>query len=96
MGDSPLFARAATLFLDADRHGVGILIAPITTMFLIRLRRSAEEFVRRHLIGGWSALPVGRGRRSSSTQKRSRRSWASANKEIIVFTLIIPVLLGSR
>lgn len=95
MGISPVFAGKATFFLAALIGTVsGILIAPITTMyfdsgFLISLKGFVGA-----IIGGLVSYPLAAaGAVLVGLIEAFSSFWASAYKEIIVFTLIIPVLL---
>ena len=95
MGISPVFAGRIT-FLLAGLIGTvsGILIAPITTMyfdsgFLVSLKGFVGA-----IIGGLVSYPVAAlGAVLVGLIEAFSAFWASAYKEIIVFTLIIPVLL---
>lgn len=95
MGISPVVAGKLT-FLLAALLGVfsGILIAPITTIyydtgFLIGLKGFVAA-----IIGGLSSYPLAAAGALLVGQLESFSSfWASAYKEVLVFTLIIPVLL---
>ncbi len=95
MGISPVFAGKATFFLAALIGTVsGILIAPITTVyfdsgFLVSLKGFVGA-----IIGGLVSYPLAAGGAVLVGLIESFSSfWASTYKEIIVFTLIIPVLL---
>jgi branched-chain amino acid transport system permease protein len=95
MGISPVFAGKAT-FLLASLIGTlsGILIAPMTTIyfdsgFLISLKGFVGA-----IIGGLVSYPgAAAGALLVGLIEAYSAFWASAYKEIIVFTLIIPVLL---
>jgi branched-chain amino acid transport system permease protein len=95
MGISPVVAGKLT-FLLAALLGVfsGILIGPITTIyydtgFLIGLKGFVAA-----IIGGLSSFPLAAAGALLVGQLESFSSfWASAFKEVLVFTLIIPVLL---
>ena len=95
MGFSPVFAGKLT-FLLAAFIGVlsGILIAPITTIyydtgFLIGLKGFVAA-----IIGGLASYPIAAAGALLVGGLESFASfWASAYKEVFVFTLIIPVLL---
>ncbi|MBK5913099.1 branched-chain amino acid ABC transporter permease [Rhodocyclus purpureus] len=95
MGFSPVFAGKLT-FLLAAFIGVlsGILIAPVTTIyydtgFLIGLKGFVAA-----IIGGLASFPVAAGGALLVGILESFSSfWASAYKEVFVFTLIIPVLV---
>jgi branched-chain amino acid transport system permease protein len=95
MGISPDFAGKATFALAAF-IGVssGILIAPITTLyfdsgFIISLKGFVGA-----IIGGLVSYPVAAiGAVAVGMVEAFSMFWASAYKEIIVFTLIIPFLL---
>lgn len=95
MGISPVFAGKAT-FLLASLIGTvsGILIAPVTTIyfdsgFLISLKGFVGA-----IIGGLVSYPLAAaGAVLVGLIEAFSAFWASAYKEIIVFTLIIPVLL---
>jgi len=95
MGISPIFAGKATFFLAAVIGTVsGILIAPITTIyfdsgFLISLKGFVGS-----IIGGLVSYPVAAaGALLVGLIEAFSAFWASAYKDIIVFTLIIPVLV---
>lgn len=95
MGISPVFAGKATFFLAALIGTLsGILIAPITTIyydsgFLIGLKGFVAA-----IIGGLASYPIAAGGAIMVGLLEAFSSfWASAYKEVIVFTLIIPVLL---
>ena len=95
MGISPVFAGKATFFLAALIGTVsGILIAPITTMYFDSgFMVSLKGFVGA-IIGGLVSYPLAAGGAVLVGLIEAFSSfWASAYKEIIVFTLIIPVLL---
>ena len=95
MGISPVVAGKLT-FLLAALLGVfsGVLIGPITTIyydtgFLIGLKGFVAA-----IIGGLSSFPLAAAGALLVGQLESFSSfWASAFKEVLVFTLIIPVLL---
>lgn len=95
MGISPVFAGKATFALAA-LIGVmsGVLIAPITTLyydsgFLISLKGFVGS-----IIGGLVSYPVAAGGALLvGLIEAFSAFWASTYKEVIVFTLIIPVLL---
>lgn len=95
MGISPSLAGKAT-FLLATFIGAlsGILIAPITTLyfdsgFIISLKGFVGA-----IIGGLVSYPVAAvGAVAVGLIESFSMFWASAYKEIIVFTLIIPFLL---
>lgn len=95
MGISPVFAGKATFFIAA-LIGVlsGILIAPLTTLyfdsgFLISLKGFVGS-----IIGGLISYPVAAaGAFLVGLIESFSAFWASPYKEIIVFTLLIPVLL---
>lgn len=95
MGISPIFAGKATFCLAALIGTVsGILIAPITTIyfdsgFLISLKGFVGA-----IIGGLVSYPLAAaGALLVGLIEAFSAFWASAYKEIIVFTLIIPVLV---
>jgi len=95
MGISPIFAGKATFGLAALIGTVsGILIAPITTIyfdsgFLISLKGFVGA-----IIGGLVSYPLAAaGALLVGLIEAFSAFWASAYKEIIVFTLIIPVLV---
>ncbi len=102
MGISPLLAGRLT-FLLAALIGVlsGALVAPLTTIyydsgFLIALKGFVAA-----IIGGMASYPLAAGGALLVGLLESFASfWASAFKDVIVFTVIIPVLLwrslGSR
>ena len=95
MGISPAFA-GRTAFLLAAFIGVlsGILIAPVTTLyydsgFLISLKGFVGA-----IIGGLTSYPLAAiGALLVGLIEAFSAFWASTYKEVIVFTLIIPVLL---
>ncbi|WP_423761578.1 branched-chain amino acid ABC transporter permease [Burkholderia sp. NLJ2] len=95
MGISPIFAGKATFFIAA-LIGVlsGILIAPLTTLyfdsgFLISLKGFVGS-----IIGGLVSYPVAAtGAFLVGLIESFSAFWASPYKEIIVFTLLIPVLM---
>ncbi|MFN3987968.1 MAG: branched-chain amino acid ABC transporter permease [Rhodocyclaceae bacterium] len=95
MGISPALAGKLTFFLAA-LIGVlsGVLISPITTIyydsgFLIGLKGFVAA-----IIGGLASYPIAAGGAILVGLLEAFSSfWASAYKEVIVFTLIIPVLL---
>ncbi|CAM4117318.1 branched-chain amino acid ABC transporter permease [Bordetella muralis] len=95
MGISPTLAGKATFFLAALIGTVsGILIAPITTIyfdsgFLISLKGFVGS-----IIGGLVSYPIAAaGAVLVGLIEAFSAFWASAYKDIIVFTLIIPVLV---
>jgi branched-chain amino acid transport system permease protein len=95
MGISPVFAGKATFFLAALIGAMsGVLIAPMTTIyfdsgFLISLKGFVGS-----IIGGLVSYPLAAaGALLVGLIEAYSAFWASAYKEIIVFTLIIPVLL---
>ncbi len=95
MGISPVFAGKITFFVAALIGTVsGILIAPITTLyfdsgFLVSLKGFVGA-----IIGGLVSYPLAAaGALLVGLIEAFSAFWASAYKEIIVFTLIIPVLL---
>lgn len=95
MGISPIFAGKTTFFLAALIGTVsGILIAPITTMYFDSgFMVSLKGFVGA-IIGGLVSYPLAAaGAILVGLIEAFSSFWASAYKEIIVFTLIIPVLL---
>jgi len=94
-GISPDFAGALTFALGALLCAFcGVLIGPITTVyydsgFLISLKGFVGA-----IIGGLSSYPIAAGGALLVGLIEAFSSfWASAFKEVIVFTLIIPVLL---
>lgn len=95
MGFSPVFAGKLT-FLLAAFIGVlsGILIAPLTTIyydtgFLIGLKGFVAA-----IIGGLASYPIAAaGALLVGVLESFSSFWASAYKEVFVFTLIIPVLV---
>ena len=95
VGISPNFAGSLSITLSAAIGAVsGLLIGPIATIyydsgFLIGLK----GFVCA-IVGGLSSYPIAAGGAIFVGLVESFSSfWASAYKEVIVFTLIIPVLL---
>ena len=95
MGISPALAGRLTFFLAALIGALsGVLIAPITTIyydtgFLIGLKGFVGA-----IIGGLASYPVAAaGAVLVGLLEAFSSFWASAHKEVIVFTLIIPVLL---
>lgn len=95
MGISPALAGKLTFFLAA-MIGVlsGVLISPITTIyydsgFLIGLKGFVGA-----IIGGLASYPIAAaGALMVGLLEAFSSFWASAYKEVIVFTLVIPVLL---
>lgn len=95
MGISPVLAGRLTFSLAALIGALsGILIAPITTIyydtgFLIALKGFVGA-----IIGGLASYPIAAaGALVVGLLEAFSSFWASAYKEVIVFTLIIPVLL---
>ena len=95
MGISPNFAGSLTFTLASLLCGFsGVLIGPITTIyydsgFLISLKGFVGA-----IIGGLSSYPLAAaGSLLVGLIESFSSFWASAFKEVIVFTLIIPVLL---
>ncbi|NMG37514.1 branched-chain amino acid ABC transporter permease, partial [Azoarcus sp. TTM-91] len=95
MGISPALAGRLTFLLAAFIGALsGVLIAPITTIyydtgFLIGLKGFVGA-----IIGGLASYPVAAaGAVLVGLLEAFSSFWASAHKEVIVFTLIIPVLL---
>jgi branched-chain amino acid transport system permease protein len=95
VGVSPSFAGALTFTLGALVCAFcGVLIGPITTVyydsgFLVSLKGFVGA-----IIGGLASYPLAAGGALLVGLIESFSSfWASAFKEVIVFTLIIPVLL---
>ena len=95
MGISPTLAGKLTFFLAAFIGALsGVLIAPITTIyydtgFLIGLKGFVAA-----IIGGLASYPLAAmGAIAVGLLESFASFWASAYKEVIVFTLIIPVLL---
>ena len=95
VGISPDFAGALTFTLAALLCAFcGVLIGPITTIyydsgFLISLKGFVGA-----IIGGLSSYPIAAaGALLVGLIESFSSFWASAFKEVIVFTLIIPVLL---
>jgi len=95
MGISPSLAGKLTFFLAALIGALsGVLIAPITTIyydtgFLIGLKGFVAA-----IIGGLASYPIAAlGAVAVGLLEAFSSFWASAYKEVIVFTLIIPVLL---
>ncbi len=95
MGISPTLAGKLTFFLAAFIGALsGVLIAPITTIyydtgFLIALKGFVAA-----IIGGLASYPLAAlGALIVGLLEAFASFWASAYKEVIVFTLIIPVLL---
>ena len=95
VGISPDFAGALTFGLAALLCGFsGVLIGPITTVyydsgFLVGLKGFVGA-----IIGGLSSYPIAAaGALLVGLIESFSSFWASAFKEVIVFTLIIPVLL---
>ena len=94
-GISPEFAGALTFALAALLCGFcGVLIGPITTIyydsgFLVSLKGFVGA-----IIGGLASYPIAAaGALLVGLIESFSSFWASAFKEVIVFTLIIPVLL---
>jgi branched-chain amino acid transport system permease protein len=95
MGISPVFAGKATFFVAAALGVLsGILIAPITTLYFDSgLMISLKGFVG-SIIGGLTSYPIAlAGAFFVGLIESFSAFWASPYKEIIVFTLLIPVLL---
>jgi branched-chain amino acid transport system permease protein len=95
MGISPVVAGKLTLLLAALIGTLsGILIGPITTLyydtgFLIGLKGFVAA-----IIGGLASFPLAAaGAMLVGLLESFSSFWASAFKEVLVFTLIIPVLL---
>lgn len=95
MGISTTFAgKTAFFFAAAIGAASGILIAPITTIyydtgFLIGLKGFVGA-----IIGGLASYPVAAaGALLVGLLESFSSFWASAYKEVLVFTLIIPVLV---
>jgi branched-chain amino acid transport system permease protein len=95
MGISPSLAGKLTFVLAAFIGALsGVLIAPITTIyydtgFLIGLKGFVAA-----IIGGLGSYPIAAvGAVLVGLLEAFSSFWASAYKEVIVFTLIIPVLL---
>ncbi|ATE61575.1 branched-chain amino acid ABC transporter permease [Thauera sinica] len=95
MGISPSLAGKLTFFLAALIGALsGVLIAPLTTIyydtgFLIGLKGFVAA-----IIGGLASYPIAAlGAVAVGLLEAFSSFWASAYKEVIVFTLIIPVLL---
>lgn len=95
MGISPALAGKLTFFLAALIGTLsGVLISPITTIyydsgFLIGLKGFVAA-----IIGGLASYPIAAGGAILVGLLEAFSSfWASAYKEVIVFTLIIPVLV---
>ena len=95
MGISPSLAGKLTFFLAAFIGALsGVLVAPITTIyydtgFLIALKGFVAA-----IIGGLASYPIAAlGALIVGLLEAFASFWASAYKEVIVFTLIIPVLL---
>jgi len=95
MGIPPALAGKLTFFVAALIGALsGVLIAPITTIyydtgFLIGLKGFVGA-----IIGGLASYPIAAaGALLVGLLEAFSSFWASAHKEVIVFTLIIPVLL---
>lgn len=95
MGFSPVFAGKLTFLLAALIGALsGVLIAPITTIyydtgFLIGLKGFVGA-----IVGGLVSYPIAAaGALLVGLLESFSSFWASAYKEVIVFTMIIPVLL---
>jgi len=95
VGVSPILAGSITFTLAALLCAVsGVLIGPITTIyydsgFLVSLKGFVGA-----IIGGLSSYPLAAaGSLLVGLLESFSSFWASAFKEVIVFTLIIPVLL---
>lgn len=95
MGISPMLAGKLTFFLAALIGALsGVLISPITTIyydtgFLIGLKGFVAA-----IIGGLSSYPIAAaGALMVGLLESFSSFWASAYKEVIVFTLVIPVLV---
>jgi branched-chain amino acid transport system permease protein len=96
-GISPDFAGALSFALAAVLCAFcGVLIGPITTLyydsgFIISLKGFVGA-----IIGGLASYPLAAaGALFVGLIEAFSSFWASAYKEVIVFTLIIPVLLWS-
>ncbi|BBD76728.1 branched-chain amino acid ABC transporter permease [Hydrogenophilus thermoluteolus] len=94
MGISPNLAGRLTLLLAAAIGAIsGVLVSPITTLyydsgFLIGLKGFVAA-----IIGGLASYPIAAlGALAVGLIEAFSSFWASAYKEVIVFTLIIPVL----
>lgn len=95
VGISPNFAGSLSITLAAAIGAVsGLLIGPITTVyydsgFLVGLKGFVGA-----IVGGLASYPIAAGGAIFVGLVEAFSSfWASAYKEVIVFTLIIPVLL---
>jgi branched-chain amino acid transport system permease protein len=95
MGISPNFAGSLAMTLAAAIGAVsGLLIGPITTVyydsgFLVGLKGFVGA-----IVGGLASYPIAAaGAIFVGLVEAFSSFWASAYKEVIVFTLIIPVLL---
>ena len=95
MGISPALAGRQTFFFAALMGALsGLLVAPLTTVyydsgFLIGLKGFVAA-----IIGGLASYPLAAGGAVLVGLLESFSSfWASAFKDVIVFTLIIPVLM---
>jgi branched-subunit amino acid ABC-type transport system permease component len=95
MGISPALAGRQTFFFAALIGALsGLLVAPLTTVyydsgFLIGLKGFVAA-----IIGGLASYPLAAGGAVLVGLLESFSSfWASAFKDVIVFTLIIPVLM---
>ena len=95
MGISPALAGRQTFFFAALIGTLsGLLVAPLTTVyydsgFLIGLKGFVAA-----IIGGLASYPLAAGGAVLVGLLESFSSfWASAFKDVIVFTLIIPVLM---
>lgn len=95
MGISPALAGRQTFFFAALIGTLsGLLVAPLTTIyydsgFLIGLKGFVAA-----IIGGLASYPLAAvGALAVGLLEAFASFWASAYKEVIVFTLIIPVLL---
>ncbi|MDT7839026.1 branched-chain amino acid ABC transporter permease [Aquabacterium sp. OR-4] len=95
MGISPTTAGRASMGLAAAIGALsGVLIAPITTLyydsgFIISLKGFVGA-----VVGGLASYPVGAaGALAVGLVESFSTFWASAYKEVLVFTLILPVLL---
>ncbi|MBT0963473.1 branched-chain amino acid ABC transporter permease [Denitromonas iodatirespirans] len=95
MGFSPVFAGRLTFLLAAFIGTLsGVLIAPVTTVyydtgFLIGLKGFVAA-----IVGGLASYPLAAaGALIVGLLESFASFWASAYKEAIVFTLIIPVLM---
>ncbi|MBK7814818.1 MAG: hypothetical protein IPJ52_11130 [Rhodocyclaceae bacterium] len=90
-----LAGRTAFLLAAAIGALSGLLMSPITTVLLRQWLDDRPEGLRRAILGGMVSYPLAvLGAVGVGLLESFSSFWASAYKETIVFTLLIPVLLG--